>query len=110
MQDSNKILYVSILIADEVYNKDYQNLQKDMNSVLKKEYPNGAFITVCPSYISVFNKEGKGLVGYSIYVKVYIDAFRKLECTDEGIEEYKVVSYYIDKDNSRIYEINKYDI
>lgn len=92
--------------ANDMYNAEYNRLKSQMTSVLKEHYPNGANIKVKPSFITVLNKSNKGLVGYGIYIKVYIGASGQQIDVDENL----VMSYYLKPDGTRQYTQNKYNV
>lgn len=92
--------------ANDLYTTDYNRLKDQMGDVLKKNFPKGANIKVYPNFISVLNDSLTGLVGYGIYVKVYVAEPDKQIDLDENL----VMSYYINSDGSRLYTTNKYKI
>lgn len=92
--------------ANEMYQTDYKRLQSQLEEILRTNYPAGANIKVYPSYISVLNDKLTGLVGYGIFVKVYVAELNKQIDLDQNL----VMSYYLNSDGSRLYVANKYQI
>lgn len=99
---------ISQAAVNEVYNQDYARLKTQMASVLETNYPNGAKIVAYPHYIAILNKDLKGLVGYAIYVKVYV-----VDASSEGqvdADSNLKLSYYLNSDKSRLYIVNSYSL
>ena len=94
--------------VNKFYKEDYEALKKDTDEILRSNFPNGAKIVAYPNFIAVLNDEIKGLVGYAIYVKVYIVANDYDGTIDK--DENLAVSYYIRQDHTRQYDYNKYNI
>lgn len=94
--------------VDELYKEDYDRLKEQMTPILNTQYPKGAKLFVYPHYVAVWNKELTGLVGYAIYVKVYVadssysDAMEK----DENLK----IEYYINSDKTRKYYTNEFKL
>ena len=55
-------------------------------------------LTVSRNITAIPNKENKGYVGYSLYIKI----------TDGNNNT--IVSYYLKEDSSRVYDSNPYNI
>jgi len=91
-----------------VYTQDNNKLKKDLESILQEEYPNGAKIVAYPHYIAILNEEVTGLVGYAIYVNVYIADANTTEKVDS--DENLMVAYYLNSDMTREYDINKFNL
>lgn len=90
------------------YQQDFERLKTQLGDTLKEKFPNGAKTVVKPNYITVLNQSTKGLVGYAIYVKVYI-----MDATSSGevmVESNLKMSYYLRSDKTRDYDVNVYDI
>lgn len=94
--------------VNELYMKDYKALKSDLKDILVSRYPNGANIVAYPNFAAVLNDDLTGLVGYAIYVKVYIGDANSNDKTDK--DENLVLSYYIKKDGTRQYDINKFNL
>lgn len=92
--------------ANDLYKMDYQRLQNELQDVLRANYPNGANIKVYPNYISVLNDSLTGLVGYGIFVKVYVGELNKQVDLDENL----IMSYYLYPNGDRLYIANKYQL
>ena len=94
--------------VNKLYQTDYNNLKIELKDILtKKNYPS-ARIVAYPHYIAILNDDLQGLVGYAIYVKVYIvtsDYTGQID-SDENL----ILAYYLNSDLSRDYEINKYNL
>ena len=90
------------------YQTDYEKLKKELESTLKAKFPGGANIVAYPHFIAVLNNETKGLVGYGIYVKVYISSVSYKGEVDK--DENLVLAYYLNQDGSRKYDTNKYNL
>lgn len=95
-------------LVNELYNTDYKKLQSEISPLIEKEFPNGANIVVYPNYVSVLNKEAKGLIGYAIYVKVYVADATKDEKVD--VAKNLKLEYYINPDKTRQYKVNTYKL
>ena len=107
----NRDLWDSTSIQKPVnnfYQSDYERLQTQLKQILKEEYPNGAKIVAYPHYIAVLNKDLTGLVGYAIYVKVYVA--EQSSATQVDTDENLKLSYYLRSDKTREYEVNKFDL
>ena len=94
--------------VNKFYQKDYSKLKTEMKSILESKYPNGAKIVAEPHYINILNTSLKGIVGYAIYVKIYVADANTTESVDK--DENLVLAYYLNKDGSRKYEVNKYNL
>lgn len=91
------------------YENDYKRLQTQLkDDVLKVNFPNGAKIVAYPHYIAVLNNDLSGLVGYAIYVKVFIADSTSTDQVDS--DENLKIAYYLRIDGTREYEVNKYDL
>ena len=107
----NRDLWDSASVQNPVnrfYEEDYTRLKNQITEILKEEYPNGAKIVAYPHYIAVLNADLRGLVGYAIYVKVYVADSSTTEQVDS--DENLKVAYYLRSDRSRDYEVNKFDL
>ncbi len=94
--------------VNDFYQDDYERLKAQLLPILEEEYPDGARPTVFPHYVAVLNKDLTGLVGYAIYIKVYVvdyDYEGKVDITDN-----LKLSYYLNSDGSRDYDVNVYDL
>ena len=94
--------------VNEFYNSDYDRLKVQLTPILEDEYPKGAKIVAYPHYVAVLNKDLTGLVGYAIYVKVYIadgDAQGSIDTTDN-----LKIAYYLRDDKTREYDVNAFDL
>ena len=95
--------------VDKFYNEDYERLKTQLTPVLEEEYPDkDAKISVYPHYVAILNKSLKGLVGYAVYVKVYI-APTDYEGSIDSTENLKM-AYYLNSDKTREYDVNVFDI
>lgn len=94
--------------VNEFYNSDYERLQTQLAKTLEEEYPDGAKIVAYPHYIAVLNKDLTGLVGYAIYVKVYVAAGDEKGNIDTT--ENLKLAYYLKDDKTRQYDVNVFDI
>ena len=94
--------------VDKFYTEDYERLKEQLSPILEEEFPDGAKTSVYPHYIAILNKDLKGLVGYAIYVKVYI-APADYEGNIDSTENLKL-AYYLNSDKTREYDVNVYDI
>lgn len=94
--------------VNKFYTDDYEALKKDMDSLLKKYYPKGAKIVAYPNYIAVLNDDLKGLIGYAIFVNVYVAPSDYEGAVDS--DDNLILSYYINSDHSRTYNVNKYNL
>ena len=94
--------------VNKFYSDDYEALKKDIDSMLKTQFPNGAKIVAYPNFVAILNDEIKGLVGYAIYVKVYIVANDYTGTVDS--DDNLVLAYYIRRDHTRQYVVNKYNV
>jgi hypothetical protein len=94
--------------VNNFYNADYQKLKTDLKLILEKEFPYGANIVAYPQYSPILNEAGTGLVGYGIYVTVYINPANTEEKVDQ--EKNLKLAYYIKADSSREYKTNVYNI
>ncbi|MBE6155751.1 MAG: hypothetical protein E7164_03235 [Firmicutes bacterium] len=107
----NRDLWDSATIQAPVktfYQNDYERLKIQIKAELEKEFPKGAKIVAYPHFIGVLNAELKGLVGYAVYVKVYVapaDTSGQVD-SDENLR----LAYYLRSDKTREYEINKYNL
>lgn len=107
----NRDLWDSKEIVESVnnfYNTDYQRLKKQMELVLEKNYPYGTSIVAYPQYSAILNEAGTGLVGYGIYVTVYVSDARIQEKVDQ--QKNLKLAYYINSDGSREYKTNVFNI
>lgn len=94
--------------VDDFYAKDHTKLKADLDEVLKSEFPNGAKIVAYPHYIAILNESLTGLVGYAVYVNVYIapaDSTSRVD-TDENL----MLAYYLNSDGTRNYDINLFEL
>ena len=94
--------------VNNLYDTDYTRLKNQLKPALEEHFPNGAKIVAYPHYIAVLNTEIKGLVGYAIYVEVFVADAASTEQVDS--DENLKLSYYIRSDKTREYEINKFDL
>ena len=94
--------------VSDLYLEDYENLKDQLQPILDSKFPRGAKIVAYPHYIAVLNKELTGLVGYAISVKVYIADANTTESikSDTNLK----LSYYINSDKTRNYQINVYNL
>ncbi len=88
--------------------KDLLKDQSDVKEALEANFPNGAKIEMYPEKIVIFNKDIKGLVGFSIHVKVYMVPYNYDGIIDKN--ENLVLEYYIKTDHTREYLYNKFNI
>lgn len=107
----NRDLWDSDEIVETVntfYNVDYQRLKKQLEVVLKTQYPYGTNIVAYPQYSAILNEARTGLVGYSIYVTVYVSDAR----IEENVDQQKnlKLAYYIKSDSSREYKVNEFNL
>lgn len=93
--------------VNDFYNKDIQALKPLLESKIKADFPNGANIKAYPHYIALLNDNLTGLVGYAIYVKIYVAPPNEQTVNQD---KYLVASYYLNSDGTRKYEKNKYNI
>lgn len=93
--------------VNDFYNKDIQNLKPDLESKIKSEFPNGASIKAYPHYIALLNDSLSGLVGYAVYVKIYVAPQNESNVEQD---KYLVAAYYLNSDGTRKYENNKYNL
>lgn len=99
---------ISQVAVNDFYNQDYARLKTQMTTILETNFPNGAKIVAYPHYIAILNKDLKGLVGYAIYVKVYV-----VDASSEGqvdAESNLKIAYYLKSDKSRQYTVNSYNL
>lgn len=94
--------------VNDLYDSDYKRLKEQLQPSLEEAFPNGAKIVAYPHYIAVLNSEIKGLVGYAIYVEVFVADASSTEQVDS--DENLKIAYYIRSDKTREYEINKFDL
>lgn len=107
----NRDLWDSASIQTPVnsfYDEDYARLKTQLKPILTEKFPNGAKTVVYPHYVAVLNKELTGLVGYAIYVEVFIADAKTTGQVDS--DENLTLTYYIRSDKSREYEINKFNV
>lgn len=94
--------------ASKFLKQDLDNLKKDAKF---KSYLDSNFhetetnIVVKSDIIGIYNDDASGLVGYGIYVEIYLSARNSSEQTDT--EENLVLSYYLKSDYTRQYITNK---
>lgn len=94
--------------AKAFYQADFEKLKTQASPIIKEKFPNGAKTVVVPDYIAVLNESTRGLVGYAIYVKVYIaDAS---SAGDVTIESNLKAAYYLRSDKTRDYDVNVYGL
>ena len=94
--------------VNNFYQEDYTRLKNQLEPLIKEEFPTGAKTVVYPHYIAVLNNDLTGLVGYAVYVEVFIADYNTTEAVDS--DENLKVSYYLRSDRTREYEINKFDL
>ena len=97
--------------VNDLYLENFNKLKTDMKDKLLEHYPKqDATITAFPTYIAILNDSYTGLVGYSIYVKLYVHETGTSVKNEDQYSNYLVASYYINSDGTREYEINKYNL
>lgn len=92
----------------EFFKEDNEKLKTELNPIIKQNFPNGANTVVQPKFLAVLNENNKGLVGYGIFVEVYI-ADSSINGAIDSKENLKL-SYYLNSDLSRKYVINAYKV
>ena len=94
--------------ATQFLKTDLDNLKKDEKF---KSYVDTNFhevdtnIVVKSDFIAIYNDDATGLVGYGIYVEIYLSA--RNDSGQADAEENKILSYYLKSDYSREYITNK---
>lgn len=90
-QDSNVLAAANSIMDQETekLKKEFSKLNTDGTIVLNRKAT------------AILNKEGKGIVGYTIHMDLIVNK--------NGNEEL-VESYYLDKAGKRIYSVNKYNL
>ena len=94
--------------VNNLYMKDYENLKTELKAIFRAQNRGETKVVAYPHYIAVLNKQGTGLVGYAIYVKVYI--VDKNYSGQIDTNDNLAISYYINSDGTRKYETNTYDL
>ena len=97
--------------VNDFYKANFTKLQGEMYDELVAHFPKGnATVTAYPHYIAILNDSLTGLVGYAVYVKVYVHENDITIANNSAYDDYLVATYYLKPDGSRIYEINKYNL
>ncbi len=94
--------------VNDLYSKDLKLLQLQLTPITKDKFPGGAITKAYPVFITIYNTDGIGLVGYAIRVKVY--AREQGYAGKLDIDENLIVSYSLNADGSRNYEYDAYGI
>ena len=95
--------------ATELFQKDYKNLQTDLyaSTKFKEAFPTTASIEPVWNYIAIVNdNDPRGLVGYALYVKLYISKSGNASDKEDNL----VASYYITSKGKRKYDYNKFNL
>ena len=94
--------------VNNLYMKDYESLKTELKEIFKAQNRGETKIVAYPHYIAILNKSGKGLVGYAIYVKVYVadNSYTGQIDTDSNL----ALAYYINSDGTRKYETNTFGL
>ena len=94
--------------ASTFLKQDLDSLKKDakFKSYVDTNFQNvDTNIVVRSDFIAIYNSDASGLVGYGIYVEIYLSARDANIQTD--VEENLILSYYLNSDYSRNYITNK---
>ena len=94
--------------AVDMLNKDLDKLKNDFKKIFETKFPDGAQTYIYQDIKAVLNSTTEGLVGYSIYVKLY--ATNANEKVDVDMNDQLIAEYYLKSDGSREYIQNPYNI
>lgn len=89
--------------------QDYPKLKSQLEPIVREKFPNGAHTVDYSNLITIINESTTGLIGYSIYIEVYIvDATADIK--DIQQPQYLKAAYYINSDGTRDYDVNVYGL
>lgn len=100
--------------VEDLYKKDNEKLKNDFSKIYESKFPNGAQTHIYQDFKAVYNKTNTGLVGYSLYIKLYAYPANEnivlSNLSAEELQKYLIAEYYIKSDGSREYIQNPYNI
>ncbi len=89
---------------EAIFNADLDKLQKQTTFMVSAE-------NIKINATAITNKDGIGVVGYSIEVLLYVDeTFKIKDSTTLQQDQYLKERYFIKEDGSRVYSVNAYNL